>query len=127
MKPTAFRYEVHIRIELTRSELDLLIDLCDKHYDSAVRGLAEPGKSAALNNVRNHMNYPPSTSWKPDDTAEGLFTYRQLDALAKALEGADSVAGLNLAVTVKKLMTLVTEERRRVDQNELAAPLLFIP
>lgn len=132
MKPTAFRYEVNLRVELTRREVDLLIAVCDRHYDFAVRGLAAPGEGAVLNAFRNHLNIPTRVPASPEDTAEGLFTYRQLDTLAKGLENAGMVPDTaseerKLYMTVKKLMKLVNEEYRRVGQNELAASLLWVP
>lgn len=126
MIPASFKYEVNLRVELTREEVELLTNLCLHHYDRAVRALVEPGEGAVLNAFRNHLLYTDPGGKHATDTAEGLFTYRQLDTLAKGLESAKTPKEQKLSEQVKKLMKLVAEERRRVDQNELAAPLLWV-
>jgi hypothetical protein len=118
MKPTAFRYEVNLRVSLTKREVEVLTAVCERHYDSAVRALSKPGKDAVINACRTGLLGGFAVT-------DAVFTYRQLDTLAKGLEGARTDEEVALYATVKKLMKLVTEERMRIDRNELTAPTLW--
>jgi hypothetical protein len=119
MKPLAFRYDVHLRLQLTRREVEVLALVCERHYDSAVRALSKPGEDAVINACRTGL-------LGGFHVTEAVFTYRQLDTLSKGLEGARTDEEVALYITVKKLMKLVNEERMRVDQNELSAALLWV-
>lgn len=82
MNRVRFAYEVTVILRLNRYDVETLSRLCERHYDSAVRGLSEPGTDAILNGARNCLR--DGEAW-----TETEVTRRQLDLLAKACEGME--------------------------------------
>ena len=78
MKRTSFIYDVKAEITLTRSELEHLIDMSSKHYDTRCKLSSEQGGF-----IYGWMN----RLWKPEDNEVTVTaTIRELDLITKILE-----------------------------------------
>lgn len=106
MEPLRWEFEAQVRVQLSRSEVDLLRVVCERHYDSAVRALSEPGKGAVLNGASNTC---------VNDTTEATFTYRQLDTLVKGLEGPQNDKEFELYAHFRRLLIALRDEGKRVN------------
>lgn len=76
-KLVGFEYEVRVSVELPESDVDFLIDLSGRHYDSACRSIGAPGPDAFLNGMKARAS---------DGVASGSLTSRQLNLVLKVLE-----------------------------------------
>lgn len=109
MEIARFEYEVTAVLRLSKEEVERLSAACDRHYDSAVRALSEPGPGAILNAARNSLSFGDEDGGR--EFANVCVTRRQLDTLAKATELTD----LASTIRCKSLMAAIDEELRRLE------------
>lgn len=95
MKQSGFWYEVKPVIELSRAEVDALIVLSERHYDSKCKSYSQPG--GLLYGFRN-------TFEDGKGTIEVTPTIREIDTLCKILEGTDFPGGPEVAVSLRSHM-----------------------
>lgn len=109
MEPLRYEYDAQVRVQLSKQEIKLLREVCERHYDSAVRALSEPGKGAVLNGADNTC---------VGELGEATFTYRQLDTLVKGLEGPQNDKEMELYTHFRRLLLVLREESKRVNDPE---------
>lgn len=110
MEPIRFVYDAKLRVKLTAAEVSTLRAMCERHYDATVRSLSVAGSNAVLNAAANTICN--NTSVEVD------FTYRQLDTLAKALEGADSAQEAQLYLRAMKMLRALGKEANEVNNEK---------
>lgn len=116
MTPVRFGYEPTICVLLTREEVKTLRAVCERHYDVAVRALSIPGRGAILNAANTMLM---------DSTREEVevpLNYRQLDTLAKGLEGAQNAEEARMYLLARLMMATLGREADRVNKAPEATP-----
>ena len=92
MKQSGFWYEVKPVIELSRAEVDALIVLSSRHYDSKCKSFSQPG--GLLFGYRNTFEDGKDAIVVTPDT-------REVDTLCKILEGTDFPGAPEAAITLR--------------------------
>ena len=110
MEPIRFIYDAKLRLKITRAELATLRTVCERHYDSTVRGLSIPGRGAVLNGA--------ATMMADQNEVDADFTFRDLDVLAKGLEQADSEEEVLLAFRVRRLLRVLAKEDAEINKEK---------
>ena len=116
MKPVRFGYEPTICVLLSREDVRTLRTVCERHYDAAVRALSIPGRGAILNGANTMLLDNKLTE------VEVPFTYRQLDTLAKGLEGAENPDEARMYLKARWMMAALSREADRINRAPEATP-----
>jgi hypothetical protein len=81
MERVRFERTVLSVIRLSREEVEVLLEACERHYSNDVKALAIPGEGACLNGARVELFDNPDVN-----VVDIRVTTRQIDILAKATE-----------------------------------------
>ena len=84
------KIQVHARpqftIPFTPEDINLLVTLSEQHYDGYCRSISRPGPEGFLCGWKRRYDCTGASS--PEEPLAVEATWRQLDTLAKCLEGA---------------------------------------
>lgn len=115
MKIQNFEYTVSVSITFTKQEIDRIMYLGCRHYDTKCRQACQPG--GFIKGLANQLEYPWGDEKKDTSTVEATLNFDQIDTIAKIGEAErfdDRTNDIGLTHKCTEIMNKMRSTRSKV-------------